>query len=448
MSRETLQLVEYAAGLRYEDIPPDVLQAAKNTICDGIGACLFGFRLPWSQIITRYAAKTGAGGKSSVLGPGAAKLTPPLAALVNGALAHSFELDGAMRPGIGAHPYATIFPAALAIAQDNGSSGRQVLTAFVAATEVMLRIGRATKRSNERRGFHAPGTTGPFGAAIAAGLLLELDKDRLANAMGIAGSVASGLLQFSHGAKKGGMVKRLHFGRAAEGGVMAASMAADGFDGPHDILEGDAGFLRVYCDEFDLGELTRALGTRFITDEIYMKRFACHGSAQYPLQALRAIQVEQAISADSIEAIKVTATHELVERHGNRSPADLALAQYSVPFCVALGCIRDARDPRAFDDSALSDSRIRAMLARVTYVADEALQDPMGCEVTLRLKNGAVHKQALPPIPNGSSPRANRDQVYEKYSILTSDLPRAPMDEVFERVQTLEDQANLRWLAP
>ena len=158
--------------------------------------------------------------------------------------------------------------------------------------------------------------------------------------------------------------------------------------------------------------------------------------------------MEQAISADSIEAIKVTATHELVERHGNRSPADLALAQYSVPFCVALGCIRDARDPRAFDDSALSDSRIRAMLARVTYVADEALQDPMGCEVTLRLKNGAVHKQALPPIPNGSSPRANRDQVYEKYSILTSDLPRAPMDEVFERVQTLEDQANLRWLAP
>ena len=182
MSGETLQLVEYAAGLRYEDITPAALQAAKNTICDGIGACMFGYRLPWSQIICRYVERTGASGRSSVLGPGAAPLTPPLAALVNGALAHSFELDGAVKPGVGAHPFATIFPAALAVAQDNGNSGKQLLTAFVAATEITLRIGRASKRSNERRGFHAPGTTGPYGGAIAAGLLLGLDTGRNATA--------------------------------------------------------------------------------------------------------------------------------------------------------------------------------------------------------------------------------------------------------------------------
>ena len=446
MSRETLQLVEYAADLRYEDIPQTVIQAAKNTICDGIGACLFGYRLPWSQIIYRYAEAIGAGGRSSVLGAGSAKLRPPLAALVNGALAHSFELDGALRPGVGAHPYATILPAALAVGQDNDNSGKQLLTAFVAAAEVMIRIGRATMRSNERRGFHAPGTTGPFGAAIAAGLLRQLNFDGLSNAMGIAGSMSSGLLQFSP-AKKGSMVKRLHFGRAAESGVMAASLAADGFDGPHDILEGKLGFLRAYCDEVDLRELTLNLGRTFLTEAIYMKRFACHGAAQNALQALSAMQREHAVTADDIESIRVTATHELVERHGSREPTETAIAQYSVPFSVALGCVRDARDPRAFDENALTDPRIREMLSRVRYVADDTLTDPTTSEVTVVLKSGAVHKRNVPEAPNSPSPRANSAQVYEKYSILTNDLPRAKMDEVFNRVQLLEEQANLGWLA-
>jgi 2-methylcitrate dehydratase PrpD len=446
LSGETLELVEYAAGLRYEDITPAALQAAKNTICDGIGACMFGYRLPWSQIICRYVERTGASGRSSVLGPGAAPLTPPLAALVNGALAHSFELDGAVKPGVGAHPFATIFPAALAVAQDNGNSGKQLLTAFVAATEITLRIGRASKRSNERRGFHAPGTTGPYGGAIAAGLLLGLDNGRLANAMGIAGSLGSGLLQFSQ-SKTGGMVKRLHFGRAAEGGVMAANLAADGFDGPHDILEGEFGFLRVYCDEFDQKQLTLALGTTFLTEKIYMKRFACHGTTQHALQALEAIQAENSISPGDIDAIQVTATHELVERHGNVALTDIALAQYCLPFCVALACFRDARDPRSWDKGVLTDPRIHDMLKRVRYVAVDGLVDPTTSEVTVVLKGGIIYKRTVPEFPFAPSLMADRTQVYEKYAILTSDLPRVGLDEVFDRVQTLEDQADLGWLA-
>lgn len=446
MSGETLKLVEYAAGLRYEDIPPPIRQAAKNTICDGVGACLFGFRLPWSQIVYRYAEKSGAGGRSSVLGPGAAPLTPPLAALVNGALAHSFEMDGPMKPGVGAHPFATVFPAALAVAQDRGSSGKQLLTAFVAATEVMLRIGKATKRSNERRGFHAPGTTGPFGGAIAAGLLLDLDAARLANAMGVAGSMASGLLQFAK-SKKGGMVKRLHFGRAAEGGVLAATLAADGFDAPQDILEGKAGFLRVFCDASDERELTLGLGTTWLTERIAMKRFACHGTSQHALLALKALQDQHRIAADDIESITVTSVHELVERHANVALTDIALAQYCLPFNVALACIRDARDPRSYDDAALTDPQIREMMKHIRFIADDTLEDPTANEVTIVLKNGKEHRKTVPEIPHKPSLLANRDQVYEKYAILTRDLSRARMDDIFNRLQALEDQADLRWLA-
>ena len=180
------------------------------------------------------------------------------AALANGALAHAFELDSLTRPGAGAHPGATVLPPALAIAQERDSDGRALIAAFVAGNEVMIRIGRATGHTNEARGFHAPGTTGPFGAAVAAGHLLRLDPAAMTNALGIAGSLCGGLLEFARG--DGGMVKRLHLGRASEAGVLAASLAAGGFAGPRTVLEGEFGFLRVFCTKWDTAELTRGLG--------------------------------------------------------------------------------------------------------------------------------------------------------------------------------------------
>jgi hypothetical protein len=180
-----------------------------------------------------------------------------------------FELDSLTRPGAGAHPGATVLPPALAIAQERGADGRALIAAFVAGNEVMIRIGRATGHTNEARGFHAPGTTGPFGAAVAAGHLLRLDTRAMTNALGIAGSLCGGLLEFARG--DGGMVKRLHLGRASEAGVLAASLAADGFAGPRTVIEGEFGFLRVFCTNWDLGELTRGLGNEFVGSSTVLK---------------------------------------------------------------------------------------------------------------------------------------------------------------------------------
>src|SRR5438552_17476905 len=264
MAGQTVRLAEYAAGLRYEDLPEAVVAAAKDAIIDTVAACICGAALPWSRIVIDYAERTGPGGTSRILGKGTA-VQAPTAALANGALAHAFELDSLTRPGAGAHPGATVLPPALAIAQQpgvdaaNALGGRDLITAFVAGNEVMIRIGRATGHTNEARGFHAPGTTGPFGAAIAAGHLLGLDPARMTNALGIAGSLASGLLEFAR-AGNGGMVKRLHLGRASESGVLAASLACEGFTGPSSVLEGPFGFLPVFCRVWDLAELTRGLG--------------------------------------------------------------------------------------------------------------------------------------------------------------------------------------------
>jgi 2-methylcitrate dehydratase PrpD len=444
MSRETIQLAEYAQALRYDDIPADVIAAAKNTIADGIACCVFGYRFPWSQALVRYAQQHGGAGKSVVLGPGAPLLKPPFAALVNGALAHSFELDAGTQRGVGAHPFGTVFTGALPVAQDIAAGGRKLLTAFVAGSEVMLRIGRATGRSNEHRGFHAPGTTGPFGSAVACGLLLGLDTERLLNALGIAGSVASGLRQFAF-AEEGGMVKRLHFGRGAEGGVLAALLAAEGFDGPHNVLEGKNGFLRVFCNEYDVGELTRGLdGSIFRVREIAMKRFGTHGTSQVPLQALLELRAQHPFSADAIESLHIAAAPENVAHHDNLSPADLMQAQYSVPFCMAVGCVRDIRDPRAMDESALTDPQVKAVVQRIRYEAGN-ISDKRACEVTITLKNGTVLRRTLPEPGDAWRP-ANRAETYEKYAILMRDCPQRLADELFERVQTLEDQPDLAWL--
>lgn len=444
MSGQTVALARFAQSLRFEDIPEDVVAAARHTIADGVAACAYGYRFGWSQSIARYAtAMSGPGGKGAVLGPGAAPLHPPFAALVNGALAHSFELDAGTREGVGAHPFGTIFTAALPVAQTKGKSGRELVTAFVAATEVMLRIGRATTRSNEHRGFHAPGTTGPFGSAIACALLQGLSDEGLLNAIGIAGSMPSGLKQFSD-AGSGSMVKRLHFGRAAEGGVLAAGLAAEGLDGPHDILEGRYGFLNVYCDHYKIEELTLGLGEIFRTREIAMKRFGTHGSSQLPLDAFLRIRDRHPFSAADIASVVIVAAPEVVEHHSETRPGDLMQAQYSVPFCMALACVRDVRDPRSLDESALADRAIAAALEKIRHETGD-ISEKRRCRVTVTLTDGTVLGQELPEAGVPWRP-ASRDEVYEKYSILMADLPAGRADALFERIETLDAQPDLDWL--
>src|SRR5690349_14612841 len=304
MANETVQLAEYAAGLRYDDLPAEVIGYARDCIIDTVAACICGSALPWSRIVIDYAERTGPRGTSRILGRGSA-VQAPAAALANGALAHAFELDSLTRPGAGAHPGATVLPPALAVAQQiGGVSGKALIAAFVAGNEVMIRIGRATGHTNEARGFHAPGTTGPFGAAVACAHLLGLDAAMMTNAIGIAGSLAGGLLEFATG--DGGMVKRLHLGRASEAGVLAASLAASGFSGPRTVIEGKFGFLRVFCTEFDESHLTSGLGSDYATLSTVLKRYPCHATAHAPVRAVRDLQAEHRFSGNDVETITVT----------------------------------------------------------------------------------------------------------------------------------------------
>jgi 2-methylcitrate dehydratase PrpD len=446
LPQETIQLAAYAANLRFEDIPAAVVQRAKDCIIDTAAAIIYGNTIPWSAIMVGYAQRMGPGGKSRILGHNGPGVQPAMAALANGTLSHAFETDNVIiNPGAGVHAGATLLPPGLAMGQDVGGSGRDLLAAVVAGAEVMIRIGWATRHSNEVQGFHAPGTTGPFGAAIAAGRFLKLDAAAMTNALGIAGSLCGGLMEFARSGT-GSMVKRLHIGRACEAGILAANLAHGGFTGPTTVLEGEAGFLRVYCSNHDVGQLTKGLGTTYATLAICLKRYACHITAQKAVQAIQELRAEHGIGGDDVKAITVVGAKRMADVNNIPEPTDVMMSQFSTPFCVALALYRDPRDPASFDESALNDPAIRSLCRRVTVraVPGHDGHADVPTTVTLTTTDGRELTSCVETFMGTPARPFDRAAMREKFLMLTSQ--QADAERMLERLQHLEEEENLDWL--
>lgn len=416
---------DYALSLQFADIPADIVAKARHCLVDALGCALFGRTLPWSRIVLAEATETGSGGPCRIPGEAGVALHPPQAALVLGAFCHAFELDSLRKPGVGVHPGATVALPAYAIAQATGASDDELLTAIVAGSEVMFRIGMATLHSPEHAGFHAPGLTGPFGAAIVAGRLMGLDPGQMANALGIAGSLAGGLLAFAP-AGQGGMIKRLHLGRAAEAGVTAARLAARGFEAPHAVIEGRFGLLDAYCSKSDPSLLLDGLGAHDALKALCLKRYACHITAHAPTEALRDLMAERGFAGDDIASVAVRGSAKLVSHHSEKAPADIMLAQYSTPFVVALAAYHDPEFPGVFATDTLHDPRIRDLAARVD-VAERSgsAAKGWGVEMEVVLRDGTrfeLLKDTFSGTPD--LPFSDAD-LARKYRKLCGDLPEA-----------------------
>jgi 2-methylcitrate dehydratase PrpD len=446
-AHETEKLAAYAAALRYEDLPAAVIQRTKECIIDAVATISYGPQLPWTRMIIAHAQRYGAGGKSAILGVSGPAVQAPGAALANGASAHAFELDGTTLPGSGVHPGAVLFTSGFAVAQERGLGGRALIAAIVAGAEVVLRVGHATGHSNEERGFHAPGTTGPFGSAVTAGHLHGFDAGKMTNALGIAGSLCGGLLEFV-AAGNGAMVKRLHLGRASESGVLAASLADQGFTGPSSVIEGKFGFLHDFCDEYDRSELLRGLGSTFFTMDYLFKPYAAHGTGQVPIEATMALRDEHKFTGDDVASITIVGNPRMAERNNILKPGDKMMAQYSAPFSVALSLYRDARDPRSFDDDVIHDRAILDLASRIK-LAGAPGQDRTDdtSVVTIRLKNGrelSRKETTYKGMPNRPFTRA---QLRDKFLLLTKHFDHARMEAMFERLENIENERSLDWLS-
>jgi len=435
-------LAKFALELKYEQIPPEVIERARACMIDTIGAAYFGARFPWSRMALDYARINGATGEAQVIGT-TLRLRPPFAAMVNGVYAHAFELDSMCQPSVGAHPGAALTTPGLAIGQTERASGKELITGFVAACEVMYRIGEAAHHSSEQLGFHAPGLLGGFGGAVIAGRLLRLDEARLAHALGICGSLSAGLLEFSKSG--GGMVKRLHQGRASEAGVTAALLAQAGYEGPPRVLEGKFGFLNVFGRDPDLARLTGSLGEAWRTLRIVLKRYACHSTAHVAVTAALEIKRKHGVRGDDIESIRVAGSEKLVSHHEIHEPADVAMAQYSAPFNLALAFYRDPLDPGVFSDESLNDPRIRALCRKVTleHYTDAPKGNKLASRVTVRLKDGRELTQALEYFPGMPQRPLSTEQLWEKFGVMTAAMPGDAARRLFDLLLGLADLRDL-----
>lgn len=437
--RATKLLARFAVDLEYRQIPPEVIDRAKACILDTFAVSLYGSTKPWSRTVSDFVRDSGLRGRSTVLGENW-KAQPAQATLANGVMAHAFELDNVRQPGAGVHPGATAFLPAFALAEEKQADGKALLSAFVAACEVLSRIGVAAGNSLEKRGFHAPGLTGTFGAAVAAGRLLGLNEREMVNALGVAGSYSGGLIEFSR-CQEGAMVKRLHLGKAAEGGVTAALLASKGFAGPETVLEGKFGFCRTFSDSPKLSYLTYRLGREFETMNICIKRCACHINAHAPIEALQKLREQIDFNPQDVREIVVGGIEKLVTHHAIYRPKDLMMAQYSIPFCVALSLYYDPTDPDSFDEKRLKDKKILAMTRKVRLKVDHEIEQrgwDRAARVTVGL--GAKKHHALVVHFKGTpkNPMSNLEVAKKARKLVRPMLSENQLGRLVETIHNLE----------
>ncbi len=416
----TRGIAAFVAGLTYDRIPADVIARIKLLILDALGCALYGTALPWSRILMTTLGGLDTTKACGVWGT-AERLSAPHAALVNGTLVQSFELDDVHRAGV-LHVGAVTLPALLAVAELRpGMSGRDFLTAAVAGYEIGPRVGLCMGPEHIGQGWHSGATVGVFSAAAGAAAGLKLSPDQTVHALGIAGTQAAGLMAAQYGA----MVKRMHAGRAAQSGLYGALLAEAGFTGIVDVFESEyGGFCTTFSrshDRFRLAELTAGLGERFETMGVALKFYSCVGSNHTSLDAIRAIATRRPFRTDEIAGIVVCGSQATVDHVGwPYRPQGLTSAQMNLPFCIATLLAEGDVFVDQFTEAAVTDPRRMALAGKVEVRHDPAIT-ARGAKfrhmvrVEMRFADGTFESETV-EAPRGSEQKfASEADVVDKF---------------------------------
>lgn len=430
------RIARWIADLKPENLPDDVVARAKDCVLDQLGCQIVGARLPHVAPVLRHVRSLGARPEASLTLAGE-RTTAIYAAYANASCGHSMEFDdGHVMCG---HPGAVVIPAALAIAERDGRSGRDLLVAIVAGYQAMALGGGQIHKLARTRGWHPMKFQGPFGAAGAVAKLIDLDSGQITDALAIAGSEASGTMEYD---QSGGEVKRVHAGSASRSGAQAALLAAEGLTGPSTIFEGKRGIFKVFADGFDGDPETlweRDFHLRDTMFKLSPAVFTIHGA----IQAAEAIMETHRLDPAQIDTI-IADVAEVTILHGAGivHPKDMIGAQFSLCFAVssvfARGQARleDFADPAAWADPLIAglSERIVVRERKVELGASE-----LGGKITVVMKDGTRFAQDR-PIPRGHYDNpASSDDLARKFRQLTgSILPADRTERIVEVVAELD----------
>lgn len=418
----TQALAGWIAGLRAEHVPADVKREVALLSLDTFGCALSGAAQPWSVAIREWALDGGAPptGAARIWGEAAPRLRPADAALVNGAAAHAFEVDDFHNAKV--HLGAVVLPAAFAVGEAVGAAPALIEAAVVAGYEVIIRSSLALRPARAReRGWHLTSVCGPLGAATAAAMLLRLDAQRTAWALGLAGTQACGLYAFT---ADGSDSKRLHPGRAAQAGVMAAQLAARGLSGPTQVYEAaDGGLLSTFTDQSDSARLLDGLGEHWHAPRTNFKPHGCCGSAHAHVDAALALRARWHRHG----RVRAGMAGIVDQQCGYLYRPGTALnAQMSGRYAIATALLKGAVLPAQFEAPCLADPEVVALANAIEIVRDpalDALYPARFCGwVEVETPDGRLERAEVLD-PSGSAANPQRPQaIRAKFAALTEGL--------------------------
>lgn len=375
---------DFLQGVRHRGVPSHVRELAKEHILDGIATILSGVPDEASLRIREHIAGIGGRREARVVGT-ALRVPCQMAALANGVHGHVLDYDDAQlttipgRPfGQQVHPTTPVLAAALALAEKTRASGSELLAAYAAGVEVACRFGDAVEPNHYINGFHPTGTLGVFGATVASAYLLRLDREQIAWALGIAGGLSSGLR-----ASRGTMAKSLNAGRAAENGVMAATLAATGFTASARVFEDPMGFFAAACENRYKRDLLQFGSPWFLKEPgIAIKRYPCAGVMHPMLDTLLALLERQPVCPEAVDHLRIHLHPDAARPLVYNRPERGLEGKFSLPYTAAVALVDRSVTLRHYTDKQVRNPRIQALMSRVEMVSDPHLNLP-GSEDTL-----------------------------------------------------------------
>jgi 2-methylcitrate dehydratase PrpD len=389
------QFARYVADEARRDLSPDTKHAAKRVLIDWFSALFPGTRVsPATNLARAHAAELGTGASSL---PGFETTAhAALAAWINGSASHAVEFDDIFRDAV-YHPGCPVIAAALALAEQQNSTGEALLKAITAGYEVSTRIGAAIQPAHYRY-FHTTGTAGSFGAAAAGAALMDAGSAPVAlHALATSATFASGLQQAF---RSDAMTKALHAGHAAWVGVMSAQGAAAGVTGVADMLEGDAGFGAAMCGSPDWSGVTDGLGERYNIVRITQKNHGCCGHTFAAIDAALAIVDEHKVTPRDIRSITVRTYRAALDVAGIREPRSAFEAKFSLYYVLAHAVLYGAVRLNAFSAARLEDRALRELMTKVHVEADAELTEKFprmrAARVEIELEDGTKLQHFAP----------------------------------------------------
>ena len=444
-------IARFLCGLKLEEVPQGVVDKAKLVFLDTLGIALASSTMDFGRMVMNVARQLGGPNSSRLIGS-PLKVAAANAVLANGTLTHGLDYDDTLEEAI-VHTGCCAGMTALAVGEELCASGKAVLEAAIAGTEVMCKVGLIAPGKFHARGFHPTALCSTFGAAAAAGKLHGLDAAQWSDAFGLCGSQSSGIIEYL---ADGTWTKRFHPGWSAHGGVIATMLAREGFRGPATVFEGQHGFYRAFggADEYPL-EKFNELGRTWEIPKLTFKSYPC-GSISHPyMDCALTLKQKYAVASERVaEIVCRTAegpVHRLWEPLADKQrPTSSYGAKFSLPYSIAVILVRGRAGLEEFSDEAIRDPEVLSLAKKVRYELDPTIDYPrhFSGHVKIVLADGGILEENQPHPRGGLESPLPPEEIERKFRANARlALSAQQLELIVESVKRLEQLSSITALS-